>query len=680
MTDSEFKKSESIRLPLLTLPTHQILFPQQSLPHLHFGPSHPSLPLLETTNKLILNQSSNSLHNVIIGCVPLKILPSTPTTGRLLTPPCLQTIQLRIHQLPQPSSSDASHPAQFTISSLDPPSPADGGPEKPSYGFYQWGCSARVLKVSPLSGNQSGDGAGGYVVNLVGLRRFRIDQVIKTKSPLCEAWITYLDERPFLTNTPEERHQVDHLVKTFKSTATTFINALSAHQSSGPELDEKRNRMIGLLDRIKTRQLSRLIDIMVYSLRQCPWDDRIQFLTYNEAEVKSKKIVDLLQQLTQQLNGLTSLSKQNKSNIPTSELIRFLKSSKHLTPNQKEWLVQRRMAEIQSELNKLGGYYAQSNPQIRTIIQESNQNHNPTNSINHNGGTIVLCSAKSPLRLLGHQPIHPPEDNSIPNELEELEGKIKKAGMFKEAQEICFKELKRLRSIPPSSVEHGILKNYLDIMLKLPWAGSSSQGAHTDMILSRGFLKKARDQLDQDHFGMDRVKKRLVEFLAVIKPQADLDRAAGISTHTSLKPGSQLTEPSTLEQAADPPMSQYIGDVLLMEVDRHTSGTNEKLSNADVDPASPVSPIAASSSDLMSSEIKHKAPILLLVGPPGVGKTSIAKSIAKTLNKKFYRISLGGVKDESEIRGRRRTYVGSMLGVIVQALRRVGVNDPVILL
>lgn len=150
-------------------------------------------------------------------------------------------------------------------------------------------------------------------------------------------------------------------------------------------------------------------------------------------------------------------------------------------------------------------------------------------------------------------------------------------------------------------------------------------------------LSRARKQLNDDHYGLEKIKKRLLEYLAVLrlKRQLELEREAAESKTDAA--GKELVK---------------VGDV------EQESFEAPAIRKRTVD----------------------KAPILLLVGPPGTGKTSLAKSIAMALNRKFHRISLGGVRDEAEIRGHRRTYVAAMPGVIVNGLKKVGVSNPVILL
>ena len=166
---------------------------------------------------------------------------------------------------------------------------------------------------------------------------------------------------------------------------------------------------------------------------------------------------------------------------------------------------------------------------------------------------------------------------------------------------------------------------------QIPWTKT------TDDQLDNTALSRARKQLNDDHYGLEKIKKRLLEYLAVLrlKRQLELEREAAESKSDAA--GKELVKAGDVEQAS-------------FEV-----------------PA-------------IRKRTVDKAPILLLVGPPGTGKTSLAKSIAMALNRKFHRISLGGVRDEAEIRGHRRTYVAAMPGVIVNGLKKVGVSNPVILL
>lgn len=174
------------------------------------------------------------------------------------------------------------------------------------------------------------------------------------------------------------------------------------------------------------------------------------------------------------------------------------------------------------------------------------------------------------------------------NELNELEEKIAKTKLSKEAKDKAEGELKKLRSMSPMSAEATVVRNYLDWLLNLPWGVKSR--VKKDLI-------GAEKVLDADHYGLEKVKERIVEYLAV---QARSD--------------------------------------------------------------------------------KLKGPILCLVGPPGVGKTSLGRSVARATGREFIRISLGGVRDESEIRGHRRTYIGSMPGKIIQALKKAKTTNPMILL
>jgi ATP-dependent Lon protease len=208
--------------------------------------------------------------------------------------------------------------------------------------------------------------------------------------------------------------------------------------------------------------------------------------------------------------------------------------------------------------------------------------------------------------------------------INELRRKIDEAKMSDEALKEANRELSRLEKMPSASPEYSIIRTYLELLTSLPW--SKSTGEKID-------VPRARQVLDQDHYDLEKIKDRILEYLAVRR----------------------LKEERLTEQA----QRQAEAVAVTGEVERRTT---EPLLSAE------------------ATRLINREPILCFVGPPGVGKTSLGQSIARALGRKFVRMSLGGIRDEAEIRGHRRTYIGAMPGRIIQMLRRVETHDPVIML
>ncbi len=212
--------------------------------------------------------------------------------------------------------------------------------------------------------------------------------------------------------------------------------------------------------------------------------------------------------------------------------------------------------------------------------------------------------------------------------INELRRKIDEAKLPDEALKEANRELSRLEKMPTASPEYSMIRTYLELLTSLPW--SKSTGAKID-------VPYARQVLDHDHYDLEKIKGRILEYLAVRR----------------------LKEERVAEQA---------------ERDREMSEAEQEDEGAES--RRPTQPLASPE----ATRQINREPILCFVGPPGVGKTSLGQSIARALGRKFARMSLGGIRDEAEIRGHRRTYIGSMPGRIIQTLRRVEANDPVIML
>ncbi|KAI0297950.1 hypothetical protein BC826DRAFT_999741 [Russula brevipes] len=255
------------------------------------------------------------------------------------------------------------------------------------------------------------------------------------------------------------------------------------------------------------------------------------------------------------------------------------------------------------------------------------------------------------------------------DELDALVRRVDTLPAGTEVRRVASTEARRLKRIPPQNAEHGVVRNYLEWLTVLPWVPPP---AGSDTLTRSDFLPNAKSQLDADHFGLDKVKRRLIEYLAVVRLRALIAQEAEVEQAKA--------QEVTLKRAIEGPSSTSVaaGD----ESKEKDNACRALVKAGDISPQRMLIP------SMTSTEAQGprkgaktiKAPILLFVGPPGTGKTSLGQSIARALGRPFQRIALGGVRDEAEIRGHRRTYVASGPGLLAQALRKAGRMDPVLLL
>ncbi|KAI1320558.1 hypothetical protein EDD11_000520 [Mortierella claussenii] len=296
----------------------------------------------------------------------------------------------------------------------------------------------------------------------------------------------------------------------------------------------------------------------------------------------SKELVSLLQSLKLPAPVLTQLQKFLENvNLSPGQVVDLLMSTIESTHEEKIMILD--TVDLKERIPKAIELLTR---QIHALKISQKVHDNVENKLNKKQREFYLRQQMAAIKEeLGEKDVREEDEMSI------IENRLNAANLPFEVQKAADRELKRLRKMQPASSEYAVIRNYLDWLGDLPWTKSSED------ILD---VERARKQLNDDHHGLEKVKRRILEYLAVTKLQ------------------------------------QMKGDL--------------------------------------------KGPILCLVGPPGVGKTSLGRSIATAMGRKFHRISLGGVWDESEIRGHRRTYVGALPGLIIHGLKKCEVNNPVFLL
>ncbi|KAF9888707.1 hypothetical protein FE257_008465 [Aspergillus nanangensis] len=422
-----------------------------------------------------------------------------------------------------------------------------------------------------------------------GVQRFTIKRVLRER-PFFEAEAILHDDKDFASGDSETVESFQQLRRLARELLTLLrLSSLLPSPSNrlSPLIARKFELFISKAD---LSQAGRLADFMA-DIADATFEEKLRVLGSLDTKTRLVKVVELLTRQVQNIKNSVKVTTISTNSLPASGF-----DITNMNPHDRELLARRAMAGL-SGLTPPGAANGR-----------------------HNEG-----------------------DEKESNEVDELQQKLQEAQLSPEARKVADKELRRLRKMNPANAEYGVCRTYLENLADIPWTKV------TEDQLGPETLKRARKQLDDDHYGLERIKKRLLEYLAVLRLKQSTNQNVERQIAT-LSKDLEASDSSDLEK--DIPA--------LSEADRVAVETKLHL--------------------LQSRRMTDKSPILLLVGPPGTGKTSLARSIATSLGRKFHRISLGGVRDEAEIRGHRRTYVAAMPGLIVNGLKKVGVANPVFLL
>ncbi|KAF9649534.1 ATP-dependent protease La [Thelephora ganbajun] len=424
----------------------------------------------------------------------------------------------------------------------------------------EYGVAARVVRLGPSSNSHN---EHAYHLTIAGLVRIHLPHGLHLTTDQLNTLTYCTVEHPPSGAKPTR--------STLEATKAAAVNLLDKLAKSGPRKDYW-SRMMHFIEGIDNSRIVWLADAMTSAV-DAEFNDKLEILATTDTEARLQAVTQLFVKLA----SIFEVSSKIASVVDES-----------LSKQQKEYFLRQKLAAIQKELQNL-------NRQSKAVIGTSG---NPPSELDD-------------------------DDQADADDMAQLRQKIEAMTKDSEERKVAVSEWRRLKRIPPGSAENAVIRTYLEWLASIPWASSSSRLTALEVLKDRQFLSKARKQLDADHYGLDKIKKRLIEYLAIVR----------------LKELAVYTE-------------------------------NEKALVLRMDNPSSIPPPIN----------RVKGPILLFVGPPGTGKTSITASLARALDRPFERISLGGVRDEAEIRGHRRTYVASGPGSIVQALKKAGRPDPIILL
>ncbi|KAI5118621.1 hypothetical protein M0805_006989 [Coniferiporia weirii] len=450
----------------------------------------------------------------------------------------------------------------------------------------EWGCATRITRLV-----RSHNKADKYIVSLHGLARVHLVKPLVLNSDSLLSLAYHPVEYPSQLAPPKRE-----TVTEFRSAALKLLDRFIQDAGKGTPRREVWDRFATLVEDPTDSRVPWLADLMVYSIIS-DYSDRLDFLSAHDPEDRLKRATQLFIKHA----SIVEVSKKITSAVDES-----------LSKQQKEFFLRQQLVAIQREL---------ANLQRDSAPSEGTQGE-----------------------LDG-------DEASSEEDMADIKRRIEAMERGSEERKMGVREWRRLKRVPQQSVEYGVLRSYLEWLAALPWASlNDAPSTSTDVLKDRTFLVRARQQLDADHYGLDKIKRRLIEYLAVVRLR-------------------QLAfEAESIEESD---LAAKVGGQSTALVPARMSEEDKKRNSAIP---------SASVPRLSKPRNVIKGPILLFVGPPGTGKTSLGQSIARALDRPFQRISLGGVRDEAEIRGHRRTYVASGPGLIVQALRKAGRPDPVLLL
>ncbi|KAG6028702.1 hypothetical protein E4U41_000607 [Claviceps citrina] len=447
-----------------------------------------------------------------------------------------------------------------------------------------------------------GRGGGEFALRVEGLSRIRVDNIAHER-PFFEAKVTYFSDEIDMTD--KQLRDLFGLLKAQSRELVTIlrISSLLPRTRGGPALSPGLTKRLEMLIMRREVQEAGLLADFMSNLVEASHEEKLGVLAALDVKVRITKVLELLER---QVGGIKNNFKITTfTSVPVQILDRL--------------------------------------------------NDNPNKRVNAGlpipGLNLFPSSGQVP-----HG--HDQGDEQDANELDELKKKLQNARLPPDVAKSVDRELRRLQKMMPMNQEYQVTRNWLETLSEIPWA------AVTDDRLGPETLTRARKQLDDDHYGLDKVKKRLIEYLAVLRLKQSLN--------------DDVDEQIRKAEAENGIVSNARYDKEQQQQQHQQRSVLNDNNNNDFIPTSLEH--NAKLQILRSKKMVDKSPIMLLIGPPGVGKTSLAKSVATALGRKFHRISLGGVRDEAEIRGHRRTYVAAMPGLIVQGLRKVGVANPVFLL